>query len=39
MWVKKGSGDFFLSPLTMKIAFPRSDLILLGRNDHLKFNG
>ena len=43
MWVLKiGSGNFFsnkifLSPLTMKIAFPKSDLLLLGRNGHFKF--
>jgi hypothetical protein len=30
---------FFWSPLTMKIAFPKSDLILLGRNGHFKFIG
>ena len=27
------------SPLTMKIAFPKSDLILLGRNGNFKFIG
>ena len=44
MWVlKKERGFFFskkiLSPLTMKIAFPKSDLLLLGRNGHFKFTG
>jgi hypothetical protein len=41
---KKGSGVFFSknlfwSPLTVKIAFLKSDLILLGRNGHFKFIG
>ena len=34
--------EFFLGggvSLIMKIAFPKSDLILLGRNGHLKFIG
>ena len=47
MWVKKkGPGNFFFfqklffwTPLTLKIAFPKSDLILLGRNGHFKFIG
>jgi hypothetical protein len=30
---------FFWSPLTMKIAFPKSDQILLGRNGHFKIIG
>jgi hypothetical protein len=44
MGKKKGSGNFFQkiffwSPLTMKIAFPKSDLILLGRNGNFKIIG
>ena len=41
---KKGPGNFFQksffgSPLTMKIAFPKSELILLGSYGHFKFIG
>ena len=41
--LKKRSGDFFCSkhffwsPLTMKIAFPKLDLILLGSNGNLNY--
>ena len=42
--LKKGAGNFFSkkkfgSPLTMKIVFSKSDLILLGRYGHFKFIG